>query len=1008
MMNIMKRFAEASSNAIEIVQSHNPLNDTESDVPSSAADPPRSSDRQQPLIAPRRESTPPASTRATQRRAVPKGDLTMAIERFQYAMLLAERKSALGQLQTLWSEAEIPDDLHRMIIPVILSALVTDPRDTELMEAMLELMQSLVTMKTSNATTLLEDPHALDTILGLMQDPSPWIRGPTVQLIKKVQDGDSTGFATRILACQEGLRLLLEVVEDKREHIRDTAVQVLLHLTTNDNPMTQRHVQQFLAFEEGFARLFQIIDLELEGHGIESPVLIDCLQVILKMIQNNTMTQSLLRETPFVSVLFPLLLGAGLPDDDEADTAADDDNAPLTVHLPTGVKGALDILASLVGPVYADDDASTLDEIAKRDQSKRQDEMPMVQAYLAQQIEVVHALGELACHGRAEADRLHAMQVLHLLCQANEANQLMVLTLSVSGPAYVLSAFLHLDVDHEETPLGAAARTLLDCVWANELTKLSILQHIHAPPPHEHGPIETVGQALVKKLSTTMDALAQDKSMELLSLTSKDATKIVWKCCARWRGLLHNAECKQLALRVPGANQAHAVSGSYFLNSCLKWLMELSWTKSHYSLLLALFRLVVSWIQGCAPAVQEIVTSIPTLTFFCKAVDTMSTDDLDIEMAGLSAMVLGISLEGLDGKIQLTKEQLLGMITRQVGLQKFTDAFVNMQQVSPFRNLKRAPDGFVVYDKAFVQLYKHVAETTRVGVLNVYMGTHKEEDSRSKAYQDLIRMQDHQLQALQEQLKQKPGGGVNPLEDELAQANQLIADLKQTQQTNETRIRGLTTANDLVEKELQKREAELKRLKSQAGGADGPTQPSKPTFLVPTTHDEHELRVAQLEHDMTRLKRQLQEKDDEVEAARRTIDMLTAHQNLVTGHDTTKQDEKAATVEVEALTARVAALEAELQATKETHTLTVSTLVSRHEQQLKEEAGQAKAQLEHALAAQAKETLAKHDAEMAELAALEAELQATKETHTLTVSTLVSRHEQQLKEEAGQAKAQLE
>ncbi|KAF0685743.1 hypothetical protein As57867_022281, partial [Aphanomyces stellatus] len=94
--------------------------------------------------------------------------------------------------------------------------------------------------------------------------------------------------------------------------------------------------------------------------------------------------------------------------------------------------------------------------------------------------------------------------------------------------------------------------------------------------------------------------------------------------------------------------------------------------------------------------------------------------------------------------------------------------------------------------------------------------------------------------------------------------------------------------------------------------------------------------------------------------------------------------------------------------TKETHTLTVSTLVSRHEQQLKEEAGQAKAQLEHALAAQAKETLAKHDAEMAELAALEAELQATKETHTLTVSTLVSRHEQQLKEEAGQAKAQLE
>ncbi|CAK4522875.1 unnamed protein product [Aphanomyces euteiches] len=948
MTHIMKRFVESSASAAESLQGNDQPNDVASDLP-------RNSDRNRPPSA--REPTPPSSSKAQPRRSVPKADLAVAIERFQYAMLLVERKSAVAQLQTLWNEADIPEESHRLIIPVILNALVSDPRDTELMESMLELMQAIVTVNPANATILLQEPHALDTILGLMQDPSPWIRGPTVQLIKRVQDGDSAGFATHILACQQGLRLLLEVVEDKREHIRDTAVQVLLNMTTNQTPMTQRHVQQFLAFEEGFARLFQIVDLELEGHGIESPVLADCLQVILNMIENNTMTQSLLRETPFISVLFPLLLGAGLPD-----PAAAEEAMPST--RPVGMKSTLDILACLVGPVYANVQGEALDEIAKRDQAKRNDELPLVQAFLAQQYEVVQMLGELACHG-ADADRIDALNVLHLMCQNNEANQLMLLTLTVSGPAYLLSKCLELDVHHEETPLGAASRTLLNCVWNSDLAKISILQHIHAPPPHENGPIEPLGHVLVSKLATTLESILTNETVAL-SLTPRDATKVVWKCCARWRSLMHNSECKLLALCVPGPNQTHATSGSYFLNTCLKWLVEISWTKPHYSLLLALFRLILSWIQGCPPAIHEVVTSVPTLTYFCKAMDRpKSIDDLEIEMAGLSAMLLGTCLEGLDGKtIQLKKEQLLNMITRQVGLQKFTDAFVNFQQLSNFRDLKRSPDGFVVYDKAFAQLYKHVAETTRVGIMNVYMGNDKDEDSRAKAYQDLIRMQDEQLHALQEQLKQKPGGGVNPLEGELQRANQFIAELKHIQETNEARIRGLTQSNDLVEKELQRKEAELKKLQSGALPQAAPVVVKAPVV----DNSKHELRVEKLENEVLRLNRLLDEKDEELDASRQTIDLLTAHQNLISQAATDKHDQQTQSSFVdEALTAKVAALEQELEKAQATHTTTVSTLVARHEQQLKQVEHDFKLKVDEALQAQLKELQQKHDVEMSAL-----------------------------------------
>ncbi|ETW09511.1 hypothetical protein, variant [Aphanomyces invadans] len=1006
MINIMKRFVESSVN--QAVSDDAPTTDDatamgmsgESGVslPPSSIDPPQSTERPTPRVggvapAPTSRERTPSST-VTLRRSVPKADLVMAIERFQYAMLLAERKTAVGQLQKLWADADIPDEAHRLIIPVILNALVTDPRDTELMEAMLELMQSIVTVNPSNATFLLQEPHALDTILGLMQDPSPWIRGPTVQLIKRVQDGDSSSFATHILACQEGLRLLLEVVEDKREHIRDTAVQILLSMTLNQTPMTLRHVQQFLAFEDGFTRLFQIVDLELDGHGMESAVLADSLHVILNMVRNNTMTQSLLRETPFIPVLFPLLLEAGLPPSPSDQRADHDDAMSSEPAGAAGLDSALEILASVVGPVFANTPPEELDEIARRDQTKRHDERGAVQAHLAALPEVVQAVGEVACRGVSLADRKHAIQVLHLLCDENDANQVMALTLtSMTGPTpmYVLSMCLALDVHHEETPLGASARTLLDNVWYNDLAKISILQHIHVPPPHEAGAIEPVGQALIKRMATTLDALVA-QSTAALSLTPKDAAKIVWKCCARWRSLLHNNECKLLALRVPAPHATHAVSGSCFLTACVKWVVDMPRTKAHYPVLVGLFRLVLGWVHGCGPAIQEIVTSIPTLTFLCQNIDKLpannaTSDQIEVELAGLSAMMLGVCLDGLDGKspVPLTKEQVLGWITRQVGLQKFTDAFGHMQQLSTFQNssTRTGADGVAaVYDKTFVQWFKHVADTTRVGILNVYMGAASSggtvgDDSRSRAYQDLIRMQDQQLHALQEQVRHLTTGGapapssLDALENELASARTFIADLKQAQDHNESRIRGLAAANDLVERELQRKEAELKTFLQSAKPPSSSTLPASSSASLNDRAwpEEHQLRMDQLENDLRRLQRQLQDKDDELDGARHTIELLSVHQSIVsTAHVPTRDQ----SVQVDGpdetvlVHQRVATLERELQEAHDMHRATVSTLVARHEQAAKEWESDASAKLNQALQAQAARLDAQHQAQVDE------------------------------------------
>ncbi|RHY24120.1 hypothetical protein DYB25_009590 [Aphanomyces astaci] len=315
--------------------------------------------------------------------------------------------------------------------------------------------------------------------------------------------------------------------------------------------------------------------------------------------------------------------------------------------------------------------------------------------------------------------------------------------------------------------------------------------------------------------------------------------------------------------------------------------MELPRSKANYPVFIALFRVVLCWVHGCGPAIHEIVTSIPTLTFLCTTIGHISTslsggDDashVEVELAGLSAMVLGVCLDGLDGK-------------------KFTDAFGRMQQLASFQNSKRSGgvDGMsAVYDKGFVQWFKHVADATRVGILHVYMGNGTSsaavgDDSRSKAYMDLIRMQDEQLEALRDQVTHLTTRGAtsscqatkNPLADDLAAAHNLIADLKLAQDRNETRIRGLTTANDLVERELQRKDAALKKL-LHAEAATTTLEMAPPlTDLSKGLHrsEEQELRVDQLENDVRRLTRQLQQKEDALDAARATIDMLSAHQAI--------------------------------------------------------------------------------------------------------------------------------
>ncbi|RLN55632.1 hypothetical protein BBJ29_008459 [Phytophthora kernoviae] len=580
------------------------------------------------------------------------------------------------------------------------------------MEAMLEFLQSLVTRAPSAALLLLEQPQnaatcwGMQTCLTLLQDPSPWIRGPAIALVRALQEVQPKSFAHAVLECKEGLRRLLEVVEDKREHIRDAALSVLGQLTGRD-----KNAQQFLAFEEGFARLFQIIEVEgltENGASPASTVTADCLQIVNNMVRDNLMTQTLFLEMAYLETHVSRLLR--LPGIDGVDEQ--DDSAALNRRKRV-LKLGLQLVRFLVAGLYEGARESSLDELAQRDRARKSQDLNRIQSLVARQ----EAL-------------MGAVDLLRLVSEHNGGVQMILVNLYAwpSG-RNALAELVNVDVGNEsdDSPVAAAASALLDALFEEN-------------------------------------------------------------------------------------------EGAQFL---------------------------------CEDEEQQA-----------------------LKMANTSAIVA----EGEEG-LQMTREQLLDMISKRLGLERFTDALVQFQQTPAVLACARASvtqssrtilayraaydqdaaveptEGgdaeahylFMLYERSFTAFYREMAERIQKRVIAIYTGVDQGTpasgmDSGSpgavSAYQDLIRVQDKQIQDLQQQveeLKQREkenGGEVKEtlanddsrlhihlneqlaaqraqFESEKMELHNKIKSLTDSSAGMETRMNGLTMAYEQLEREHQQRGLEL-------------------------------------------------------------------------------------------------------------------------------------------------------------------------------------------------------
>ncbi|KAG7386969.1 hypothetical protein PHYBOEH_008432 [Phytophthora boehmeriae] len=828
-------------------------------------------------------------------------EISLAVERLQFATLLSERKRAVQALQDLLHQFKptpilsgpVQDATAQEIalgdasVPVVLAALVSDPRDTELMEAMLELLQSLVTRAPSAALLLLEQPQnaatcwGMQTCLTLLQDPSPWIRGPAIALVRTLQEAQPKSFAHAVLECKEGLRRLLEVVEDKREHIRDAALAVLGQLTGRD-----KNAQQFLAFEEGFTRLFQIIEVEgltENGASPASTVTADCLQIVNNMVRDNLMTQTLFLEMAYLETHVPRLLR--LPGIDGVD---EQDDAAALNRRKRVLKLGLQLVRFLVAGLYEGVRETSLDELAQRDRARKSQDLNRIQSLVARQEALMGAVGELVCCRSDDLTdlRLQALDLLRLVSEHNGGVQMILVNLYAwpSG-RNVLAELVNVDVGNEsdDSPVAAAASALLDALFdENEGACMAVLQHIQSPPPppsaESGGDAVSVppsaGRVLLDAFIYNIDFIDQrSDSSDTETLNSK--LVLAWKASHRLSSLLSDSSyCKELALRVPseyGDSEARAVAGGLFLSRCLRLLKSSNDVVGAavqsivFQAKLSVLFLLIRWCHGCPKAVREVVGSVTNLSVL---VDILSDKQIasssrssheETQLRGLVALLLGCCLEFLceddeqqalkmantkpimaeEEGLRMTREQLLDMISKRLGLERFTDALVQFQQTPAVLACARASvtqssriilayrasydqdesaEGgnaeahylFMLYERSFTAFYREMAERIQKRIIAIYTGVDQGAPtsgvdsgahSAVSAYQDLIRVQDKQIHDLQRQV------------DELKQREKDSGEVvKETLSNDDNRLH--THVNEQLSAQRDQFESEKRELQS--------------------------------------------------------------------------------------------------------------------------------------------------------------------------------------------------
>ncbi|EIE87313.1 hypothetical protein RO3G_12024 [Rhizopus delemar RA 99-880] len=394
------------------------------------------------------------------------------------ATLLEDRRAAVLGLKGL--------QVGNKSFPGLIKVLHLDHKDVDITKSLLETITCLCTVHHQYdkdergfkfTDYFIEDSNNVTVLADILEEFDFYVRYNTIKLLSTLLSNRSKRIQECILTNPMGISRLVDLLDDKRDIIRNEGLLLLIGLTRNNT-----EIQKIVTFQATFEKLLYVIE---EQEGISGDIVVqDSLTLMHNLLRYNISDQVYFRETSCIQQIPGLL---GYVGDSEAD------HVPYSFEDWPPQKVANTILVlQLVRILTEPENSST----------------PINQTVMAQSGLLLPIVQLALCSNAPSPVRTEALYAIAYVIASNRSNQISLAQIAVASPpaldkdgqpqgaqglprpaiVSLISIAVMEDggIHYSYSSRAAATHAIYSCLADNEETQLVLASTLKSSPPEDN------------------------------------------------------------------------------------------------------------------------------------------------------------------------------------------------------------------------------------------------------------------------------------------------------------------------------------------------------------------------------------------------------------------------------------------------------------------------------------------------------------------------------------------
>ncbi|KAF7722817.1 hypothetical protein EC973_002662 [Apophysomyces ossiformis] len=666
------------------------------------------------------------------------------------ATLLEDRRAGVLSLKGL--VRDWPEEVGDKSLPALIKVLHTDYKDADMTKSLLETFTVLCTVHNQSVhddkgyrftDQFVEDSRNVTILLDILEEYDFYVRYNTIKLLSVLLINRIQRIQECILTSPMGITRLVDLLDDKRDIIRNESLLLLTMLTRNNT-----EIQKLVTFQATFERLLAIIE---DQEGISGDIVVqDSLSLMHNLLRYNVSDQVYFRETSCIQQIPGLL---GYVGDSDAD------HVPFSYEEWPPQKVANTVLVLQLVRILAEPDGVNT-PINQKTMAQSGIMLPIVQLGIcsnAPSIVRTEALYAIAyvIHGNSENQDLLAKTIVVSPPKIADGQ----IDSSVAGlprPAIVSLIAVALNADQElqysYSSRAAATYTIFSCIDGNPDAQLVIASTMKLPPE------DNVNAKFSDKPHSAGSLLLE--TLENWELSVHDPYKLWFACAIVSHIIKDNEQAKTIAGSIVFGEEANGEEPVPLLHHVIaQLLMSVKNPSTDSRIPIGYLCLLSTWLWDSPASVSLFLSESTHVQFLIQEIQSSSHDPI---IQGLAAFLLGITYEhNNDPKTPMDRQGILflqAIISSRVDqftshLARLRDSAavksapqflqISIEEEAKANNTKSLPS--LLLDGAFVDFFKNTyAAVAAEGI--------QANDEMVQSYKETIDRQAKQISALEQQL----------------------------------------------------------------------------------------------------------------------------------------------------------------------------------------------------------------------------------------------------------------